>query len=1242
MRYLINDKWKFREFSKETPFEEVYTALQENAETFKPIDIPHDWMIYDTNNLYRSSVGVYVRSIELDGSHHNAVYFEGVYMRTSIYLNGEKIYFRPYGYTSFEVDLTPYQRDGENELLVYVDYRYPNTRWYSGAGIFRDVWLNSTEHVRLVTDGIYFNAVYVGVDREASDDMSGTMPEALEDLAVDAIKMDRFLVTVDTEVIATKWKTEYIGSRVRVRHRLISQEGKAVAETCACQNVYGEPSVNTQSFEVENVTRWDIDNPYLYTLTTELYVEERKQAETDGNKEGDRHKSSDETTWEYSCRLADSFEQKVGFRTIRFTPDAGFFLNGRHVKLHGVCQHHDLGALGAAFNKKAARRQIEKLKTLGVNSIRTSHNPPAVQLMELADEMGILIDSEAFDMWEESKTENDYGVFFHDWCERDVESWVRRDRNHPSVIMWSCGNEIPDTNHLSAVHIAKRLVDAVRRCDPRHNAYTTIGSNMVAWENAQKSQELFEISGYNYLESVYDEHREKFPHWCIYGSETGSTVQSRGIYHFPKSNRMLTYEDMQCSCLDNCSTNWGAKSVHRFITADRDRDYCAGQYIWTGWDYIGEPTPYFSKNSFFGHIDTAGFFKDTAYIIKAGWVSVTKEPFVHIAPYWDFNEGQIIDVELYSNAPKVALYFDNELVGEKVLDQWHDEVYSASFRLPYREGVLLAKAYDSDGVVVAQDETGSFGDPAAIVLKTEYETIAADGEDMQFVEISVVDQAGNEVRNARNRITISVSGPGRLVGMDNGDSTDYDQYKCNSRKLFSGKLIAMIAATREAGEIKVTAHSEGLPEHTITFMAVEGKARDGISCGYDIMSAVADELTQNDITQKTHGEDRQHDIMCAAVDESVQTDVTQNIMCIPVSCNAYIAEVPVRKLALVSDRSDKELTPDMPEVRVTAGIRPDNATYRDVHFKAVTSDGIESRAVTIEADGCTALIKAQHDGAFRLVASADNGKEHPEILSELEFAVSGFGEATLDPYDFVYGCQFDKSDQNAELSFRGSVKTEDNIVISFADVDFGEYGSDELHLSLYSFRNEEHVEIWDEEPDVSELLFAGQYSVEPEYNVLQADTFKLKKRLTGIRGITFRFEHGFVFGGFSMTRQEKAYGRLKATEHGMITGDTYEEKTDGIYEIGNNVDIEFPDMNFRDGVSALTITGQARTANPIHVRFFMGDEVVKQVFEFPVTGQIETVTLPIRGFEGSGKVNFIFLPGSDFDFIDFQFKRADN
>lgn len=1140
-RKLFNDNWIFAKFAPNTDIKTIYdvidhsTSPEELLTPFSPVDVPHDWMIFDTNNLFTSSAGVYLKNMKLDSSKHNLLYFEGVYMNTTVYLNRRPVCFWPYGYSSFEVDLTPYQKDGDNELIVYVNYLEPNTRWYSGAGIYRDVYLSSKDNLRLVTDGSYVNSVNTG----GND----------------------FLMTVDTETICSDRSIR----EAEISHSLFDMDGNIIFTEKETIPVFSEPTVNTVRINVGNVTRWDIDNPYLYTLVTVL---------------------------SHNGVIADEHKQSIGFRTIEFNNNTGFYLNGRHVKIHGACMHHDLGCLGAAFNRSALERQFRKLKEIGINSVRTSHNMPAVALMEVADRMGILIDSEAFDMWENKKTDNDYGNFFHDYCERDVESWIRRDRNHPSVIMWSIGNEIPDTHTQEGFEITLRLRNAVRRNDYRHNAYTTIGSNFVAWEGAQRCSDQLELSGYNYLESVYEEHHNnKFPHWCIYGSETASTVQSRGIYHFPKNNRLLTYEDMQCSCLDNCSTNWGAKSVHKVIADDRDAEYCIGQYIWTGWDYIGEPTPYFSKNSFFGHIDTAGFFKDTAYIFKSAWVSYKDDPFVHIGVYWDFNPGQLIDINVYSNAPKIELYFNDNLVGEKLIDTTKGLDFSGHFILPYSEGCLKAVAYDEEGCIIAVDEQRSFKNPAKIVLTPETFISKADGEDLLFVEISVTDDNGVPVANARNRINIEVCGEGRLIGLDNGDSTDYDQYKTSCRKLFSGKLMAVIAPTTTAGEITIKASGRGLMPASVVLTTTPATPREGISCNYHVPEA------------------------------------------------ASADDIPVRKITLTHEGITK-LGPDNRVLKLHAKIDPPDATYSDITYKAVTLEGINSNSVNIATEGSDATISAVGDGNFRIICSVNNGKPHSEVMSELECSVEGLGSPTLNPYDNVHACQYSTSNHEAILSFRGGVNfMDDDNIISFENIDFGEYGSDELGFFIYSWRENEYLEIWDGEPDKSELLFKGFYSVKPEYNVYQENIFRLSKRLKGVRGITFKFKNGFVFGGFRMIYSEKAYGELNITEYNTITGDSYNELEDGIYNIGNNVDIQFNNMNFTNGISAITITGRSHIkSNPVHVRFHGESGDINQICEFPGSEEITTVSFPLESVIGMNKVNFMFMPGSSFDFISFRFE----
>ncbi|MDE6128886.1 MAG: glycoside hydrolase family 2, partial [Lachnospiraceae bacterium] len=437
---------------------------------------------------------------------------------------------------------TKYLQAGDNVIMVRVDHHEPNSRWYSGAGIYRNVWLKTVPAVHFASDGIY-----VAVKRQEED----------------------FLVEIEAELAGFAMRTgmavenggaaQEAGSSAvaRIRHggKLIT-EGRITKEA--------DSILLKGVILVEKPKLWDAENPNLYELELEL-------------DNGDVEKTV------------------FGFREFVFSPEKGFLANGKQVKLHGVCEHHDLGSLGAAFNKAAMRRKLVTLKKMGVNAIRTSHNMPAPEFMELADEMGFYVDSEAFDMWEESKTEYDYARFFPEWAAKDVASWIRRDRNHPSVIMWSIGNEIHDTNVARGLEVTKMLTGYVKEHDPKGNAMVTIGSNYMPWEGAQNCADVVKLAGYNYLERYYDEHHEAHPDWMIYGSETSSAVQSRGVYHFPLSQSILTEDDEQCSSIGNSRPSWAGKSVEFCIYMDRAREFAAGQFLWTGHDYIGEPTPYHTK-----------------------------------------------------------------------------------------------------------------------------------------------------------------------------------------------------------------------------------------------------------------------------------------------------------------------------------------------------------------------------------------------------------------------------------------------------------------------------------------------------------------------------------------------------------------------------------------------------------------------------------------------------------------------
>ena len=507
MRILFNDNWQFAELAIDEKlmykdgnpvFFEPESFFEKAAGlSFAAVRVPHDWMITDTKNLYRSSVGFYRKKFNLDSLNelpHVALSFEGVYMNSAVWVNGKLAGKWKYGYSPFEFDISELVKSGENEVLVIAVYQNCNTRWYSGAGIFRDVHLINSSATHLVTDGVYFSAK-----------------------PVDETKLDgEWKVKVSVEIVG---QTDEI-CEIALRQAQGPQDG--VPEL-----VEGPKT----EFTITAPHLWDITDPYCYKLTITL-------KDTAGN-------------------ILDQHTQNCGFKYAKFTSDKGFFLNGRHVKIQGACQHHDLGALGSAFNAAALRRQFTKLKEMGVNAVRTSHNPPPRAWMDLCDQMGILVDSEAFDMWEKPKTQFDYGNYFNDWCERDVRAWVRHDRNHPSLIMWSIGNEIYDTHVGNGLEITKRLSKYVRQSDPEANAPITIGSNYMMTEGAQKCAQLIDTVGYNYLERFYDEHHAKYPEWKIYGSETSSTVQSRGIYHFPDSLKLVTFSDGQCSTLGNCTTPGG-------------------------------------------------------------------------------------------------------------------------------------------------------------------------------------------------------------------------------------------------------------------------------------------------------------------------------------------------------------------------------------------------------------------------------------------------------------------------------------------------------------------------------------------------------------------------------------------------------------------------------------------------------------------------------------------------------------
>lgn len=1139
-KILFNDGWEFAKSGLDTA---NCAGL-----TFEPVDIPHDWLIYDTMNLYENSIGWYRKRFHYENNENQLLLcFDGVYMDSSVYVNGKLAGEWKYGYSSFEFDMTDAVVQGDNEIVVKAVHQSPNSRWYSGAGIYRNVWLKTRGDSHIATDGVYISVKRLN---------------------------EEWLVEIDTEAAAH--------DEAIVSHTLL-YNGKQMAETADTANRAGKETVIRQKLTVRDPLLWSPEEPHCYQLVTRLQLaganDERK--------------------------LVEQLTHTVGFRDIKLDPEQGLILNGSKLKLNGVCEHHDLGALGAAFNEAALRRRFTLLKEMGVNAIRTAHNMPAPELMKLADEMGFLVVSEAFDMWERPKTPFDYARFFKEWYSRDIESWVRRDRNHPSLLMWSIGNEIYDT-HADArgQEVTKLLMAAVRLHDPKENASVTIGSNYMPWENAQQCADLVKVAGYNYAEKYYRKHHEEHPDWIIYGSETASVVQSRGVYRFPFEKSILADDDEQCSALGNSTTSWGAKSAEACIIAERDHPFSLGQFIWTGFDYIGEPTPYHTKNSYFGQLDTATFQKDSYYAYQAAWTDYKKTPMVHLFPYWDFNPGQIIDVRVCSNAPVVELQLNGRTIGTYNIDHQHGTRLSGWWKVPYEAGELKALAYDEEGRIIAEDVRRSFGDAKQIGLQADKQRLAADGKDLIFVEISMKDEYGNPVENANNRVRVQVEGAGRLIGLDNGDSADYDPYKGLSRRLFSGKLMAVIGAKLEPGEIRMTVSSPGLENASLTLEAypVSAEAVCGVSAA---MSNRA----------------------------------------LPIPGFDEDEDIPVRKIEIVSE-DGQVFEASKRVIAVRAVLHPANASYKDVEWSVVNETGIQTNIAMVEASGLVANVTAYGDGEFRLRCTSRNGGSKTRLISQLEFQASGIGTAYKDPYDFISGGLYDYSKGEVGNGNEKGIATsrDGETQVGFRNIDFGPYGSDTITIPIFALTSEAYpLQIWEGMPgeEGSRLLADVIYQKQSRWNVYQEETYRLPERLRGITSLCFVLRQKVHIKGFYFEKTNRALERIPAAEADRIYGDSFAVTGSQVEGIGNNVSLVFENMDFTvDGVSRLIVNGRSPIDNnTIHVRFAGPEGESNQLIEFAYSGGYTERSYPLDTITGVQTVTFVFLPGSSFDFGWFRFER---
>ena len=799
----FNNDWKF---SLDKGADETPAAPGFDDSGWRTLNLPHDWAIegdFDEHNpsgtgggALPGGIGWYRKSFkvsEKDRGQVLSIEFDGVYMNSSVYINGHLLGTRPYGYISFCYDLTPYINwGGDNVIAVKVDNSdQPNSRWYSGCGIYRDVRIVKTGLIRIAQWG-----TYVRTDRISQD-------KALVRLNVSVIDED--------PIISKVIRTLTVTSTVK------DSKGKKVASSSTSRQLEFREVLDLEdSIWVEHPHLWSVDDPYMYTLVTNVSV---------------------------NGKQVDTYETPFGIRTIEFRADSGFFLNGEHVRINGVCNHHDLGCLGAATNERAIERQLQILKEMGCNGIRCSHNPPSPILLDLCDRMGFLVMDEAFDMWRRRKTDRDYARFFDDWYERDLTDLVIRDRNHPSIVLWSIGNEVleqwsdakADTLSLEQANlilnmghsedqlakegemsvnslITARLAEVIRNLDPTRPI--TAGCNEPSPGNHLFRSGAIDVIGYNYHNQNVPAVPRLFPGKPFIITESVSALMTRGFYEMP-SDKLMTRpvrwdrpyfnETFSCSAYDNVRTPWGSHHEENLIFLN-SQPFVAGQYIWTGFDYIGEPTPYGwpARSSYFGIVDLAGFPKNIYYLYQSEW---TDTPVLHLFPHWNWEPGQQIDMWCYyNNADEVELFINGVSQGVRSKNAEHLHVV---WNVTFEPGTVKVVAR-KDGVETASREIHTAGEPAQIRLTPDRSKIKSNGTDLSFVTVEILDKDGNLCPNADNLVQFEVSGKGFIAGVDNGSPISLERFKDNKRKAFYGKCLVVVQNDGKSGKIELKAQSEGL------------------------------------------------------------------------------------------------------------------------------------------------------------------------------------------------------------------------------------------------------------------------------------------------------------------------------------------------------------------------------------------------------------------------------------------------
>ncbi|MDO4230039.1 MAG: glycoside hydrolase family 2 TIM barrel-domain containing protein [Capnocytophaga sp.] len=797
----LEKNWKFtREDQKN------FSQTNVNDKKWQNVVVPHDWAIYGPfdieNDVQRTAikqdgqvapiehsgrtgglpfvgVGWYRNSFDVPEFNNDKkvfLQFDGAMANPEIFVNGQKAGEWHNGYNTFFLDITPFVKAKNNSLAVRLENFTQQSRWYPGAGLYRNVHLITKNKTHIPIWGVQV-----------------TTPEIIESSFAK--------INIKTDFVSENpTKTEVITEIYNPKGEKIDSESKK----------YDEFSINNtfnQDIYVKNPQLWDIKQPNLYKSVSKLYE---------------------------NGQLKDEVTTTFGIRKIEIKPNDGFYLNNRKIKFQGACMHHDLGALGAAVNEAAIKRQIKMMQDMGVNAIRTSHNMPAPEYVRLADEMGMMLAIESFDEWAIPKVENGYNRYFKDWAEKDLTNLVKHFRNNPSVVMWFIGNEVEEQSVMEGAKVARFLQDIIKKNDPTRPVSN--GMDRPDHVFANNMAATMEIAGFNYRPFRYQDAYKQLPQQIILGSETASTISSRGVYKFPVARKaMPKYEDQQTSSYDVEHCGWSNLPEDDWIQHE-DLPYTIGEFIWTGFDYLGEPTPYYvewpAHSSYFGAVDLAGIPKDRFYLYRSHWNK--EEPTLHLLPHWNWEgrEGETTPIFVYTNYPSAEVFINGKSQGKRSKDlniplegSYTDEAQKSFerqkryrlmwFDTKYEPGEVKVVAYDQNGKPAMEKVVKTAGKLHALRLTADRKTIKADGKDLSFITVEAIDKEGNVCPNINELVTFKVSGAGTYRAAANGNATSIDQFHLPKMHLFNGKLVAIVQAGEKAGKITFTAQAKGLKDQQI-------------------------------------------------------------------------------------------------------------------------------------------------------------------------------------------------------------------------------------------------------------------------------------------------------------------------------------------------------------------------------------------------------------------------------------------